>query len=143
MLNEDKIRLMNEIAVFEKKEGKKAVPAEKYFESDFVARRMMQSFFAFTLCYILIMVVAVLYNMEILVSSITMSALVNAGRKMIVLYAAGLFLFELVTWFVCGKQYRAAEEIRKRKLSLLNRLGKRYELQDKARELAKEGGRNV
>lgn len=45
MLNEEKIRLMTEIAMFEKKKGKQVFPYHKYFKSDYIGSRIMRSFF--------------------------------------------------------------------------------------------------
>ena len=56
---------------------------------------------------------------------------------------AGLFLYELVTVIVYSRKYRRSEQKREEQLMRLNRLKKRYEFQDRARELAKEGGRNA
>ena len=59
MLNDDKIRLMNEIALFEKKERKRERPAEVFFRGDYVAKHMLQSFFAWTLSYGLLLGVVI------------------------------------------------------------------------------------
>lgn len=37
MLNEDKIKLMTGIALFEKREGKHIFPANRYFRSDYIS----------------------------------------------------------------------------------------------------------
>jgi hypothetical protein len=44
---------------------------------------------------------------------------------------------------VYTRKYAASERLREEHLMKLNRLKKRYEIQDKIRELAKEGGRNA
>lgn len=143
MLNEDKIKLMNEIATFRKKEGKKTEPAEKYFKSDFIARHMIQSFLAFTLCYILLLVVSVLYHMEKILSTASVSDLAEIAKQGVVFFVAGLVIFEGITWYIYGVRYDDAVRLRKVFLIKMNRLWKRYEFQDKTRELQKEGGRNA
>ena len=54
-----------------------------------------------------------------------------------------LLVFEAVTVIVYTRKYAASERLREEHLMKLNRLKKRYEIQDKIRELAKEGGRNA
>lgn len=44
MLNEDKIKLMTGIALFEKREGKHIFPANRYFRSDYISGRILRSF---------------------------------------------------------------------------------------------------
>ena len=48
MLNEDKIKLMTSIAMFEKREGKHIAPANRFFRSDYISGRIMRSFFVYT-----------------------------------------------------------------------------------------------
>ena len=45
MLNEEKIKLMTGIAMFEKKEGKKIFPLNRYFKSDYISSHLMAAFF--------------------------------------------------------------------------------------------------
>ena len=48
MLNEEKIRIMTGIAMFEKKAGRDILPASRYFKSDYVGGRMIRSFIFYT-----------------------------------------------------------------------------------------------
>ena len=57
MLNEDKIRLMTSIAMFEKREGRAIFPASRYFKNDYISSRMLRSFFFYTFSYLLCMLV--------------------------------------------------------------------------------------
>jgi len=143
MLNEDKIRLMNEIASFEKNEGKKELPAKKYFKNDYIAKHMIQSFFAFTLCYLLILVVVVLYNMEKLVSTVNLADIAGIGKQTVFCYLIGLLVFEWVTWYLYGKRYEYANRCRKKYVDRMSRLNKRYELQERTKTILKEDGRNA
>ncbi len=51
MLNEEKVRYMTELAIFEKNEGKKIFPINRYFKKDYVGGQMFRSFFGYTFCY--------------------------------------------------------------------------------------------
>ena len=64
MLNEEKIRLMTEIAMFEKKKGKQVFPYHKYFKSDYIGSRIMRSFFNYTLCALMCLLIWGLYNLD-------------------------------------------------------------------------------
>lgn len=44
MLNEDKIKLMTSMAMFEKKNGKAMNAGKNYFKSDYVSRQMIRGF---------------------------------------------------------------------------------------------------
>ena len=60
MIKEDKVILMTKLAIYEQGEGKKEIPTSKYFRSDYISIRMIESFVSTTLVYILLIVVGVL-----------------------------------------------------------------------------------
>ncbi len=143
MLNNDKIRLMNEIALFEKKERKRERPAEVFFRGDYVAKHMLQSFFAWTLSYGLVLAVVLLYILERILNTVDVMEVVKYARTGVLIYLAGLFIFEVITVIVYRRRYAAAVGKRETHYTKLNRLRKRYEIHDRIRELGKEGGRNA
>ena len=143
MLNEDKIRLMNETARFAKKEEKMMKPAQRYFRGDYLAKHLLQSFFAFTISFAMLFAVWSLYSLERLLNTVDVMEAVRYTEKAGGGYFAGLLVFEAVTVIVYTRKYAASERLREEHLMKLNRLKKRYEIQDKIRELAKEGGRNA
>ncbi|MBS6646727.1 MAG: hypothetical protein KH366_24425 [Clostridiaceae bacterium] len=141
MLNEDKIKLMTGIAMFEKREGKKIAPANLYFKSDYVGRHMIRSFFGYTFCSMLILVIWLLYNLEQILNSLNLDELVATGKNLLFLYVGGLVLYLFITFIVYSKKYSYAVRGQKVYVAKLKRLNKRYEFQNKSKELAKEGGR--
>ena len=78
MLNEEKIKLMTSIAMFEQKEGKKIFPLSCYFRSDYISRHLLGAFFGYTLCCLLGLVLWVLYHLEELLADIDDEAELNA-----------------------------------------------------------------
>ncbi|NBH71355.1 hypothetical protein D3Z51_04810 [Clostridiaceae bacterium] len=142
MLNEDKIKLMTGIAMFEKREGKKIFPVNRYFQSDYISRHMFRSFFSYTICYLLCAVTWVLYHMEQLLNTLDISEVVGTGKYAVFLYVSGLVFYLAVTWLVYRKRYEYARRGMKIYVAKLKRLEKRYEFQNRARELLKEGSRH-
>ena len=141
MLNEDKIKLMTSIAMFEKKEGRHIFPANRYFCNDYISCRMLRSFFAYTICFILCALMWVLYSMERLLNVMELDEVVGAAKAGAVLYAAGLILYLIITWLVSSKRYEYARRGMRVYAAKLRRLEKRYDFQSRTRELTKEGSR--
>ena len=141
MLNEDKIKLMTGIALFEKREGKHIFPANRYFRSDYISGRILRSFFAYTVCFILCALMWVLYSMERLLNVMELDEVVGAAKAGAVLYAAGLVLYLIITWLVSSKRYEYARRGMRVYIAKLKRLEKRYDVQSRTRELTKEGSR--
>ncbi|MDD3251542.1 MAG: hypothetical protein PHV18_03180 [Lachnospiraceae bacterium] len=141
MLNEDKMKLMTGIAMFEKKEGKSIFPANRYFRSDYISSRMLRSFFSYTCCYILCVMVWILYSMERLLNAMNLDEIILAAKMAGIGYVAGLVLYLMITFFVYRRRYEYARRGMKVYVAKLKRLEKRYEFQSRTKELTKEGGR--
>lgn len=139
MLNEDKIALMTGIALFEKKEARQLATAEKTFKSDFVGRRMLHAFFRFTAAYMLVLAVWAASSVERLLSAVSLEEFMGVGAAAGVWYAAGLTLYLLITRNIYARRYDEASRAVRVYGAKLKRLRKRYEFQDRKRELAKEG----
>ncbi|MBF1249231.1 hypothetical protein C7122_01555 [Lachnospiraceae bacterium oral taxon 096] len=138
MLNEDKIKLMTDISFYEKKVRKSVFPADKYFKKDYVSRNMIVSFFRYTLGYILLMVLEILYSMKTIVEHVQALDVLGLFKGYILFYAVGLIIYEVITWYVCNKRHERAKQSQNVYVSKLRRLQKRYEFQTKTKELSKE-----
>lgn len=142
MLNEDKIKLMTSIAMFEKREGKRIFPVNRYFRGDYISRYLFRSFFAYTLCYALCCVIWTLYNVEMLLNYAGLDEAVMVVKKGALIYIAGLILYLAITYLVYRRRYEYARRGMKVYVAKLKRLERRYEFQSRAKELTKEGGRH-
>ena len=80
MLNEEKIRIMTGIAMFEKKAGRDILPASRYFKSDYVGGRMIRSFIFYTFSSMLCLALWVLYQMEDIMSTMDVTALLASAK---------------------------------------------------------------
>ena len=75
MLNEEKIRLMTGIAMFEKKMMKESIPANRYFKSDYVGSHLIRSFIAYSLTVCLCLMLWVLYRFDDLINAMAVDDL--------------------------------------------------------------------
>ena len=55
MLNEEKIKIMNKLAMYEQGEGKKYLPVSRYYRSDYIGLALIKNFFLVTIGYCLIL----------------------------------------------------------------------------------------
>ena len=81
MLNEEKIRLMADLAVFEKKNGGRMQAVTSYFKSDYISRNMIRGFISYTLCCVMILAIWVLFNMDVFLSTIGIDALTGLAWR--------------------------------------------------------------
>ena len=45
MINEEKVKIMDRLAVYEKQEGRKYLPVSKYYRSDYIGLALIKNFF--------------------------------------------------------------------------------------------------
>ena len=45
MLNEEKVKIMTELAMYEEGEGKKYLPVSRYYRSDYIGLALIKNFF--------------------------------------------------------------------------------------------------
>ncbi|MEY8356058.1 hypothetical protein AALB39_22240 [Lachnospiraceae bacterium 54-53] len=142
MLSEEKIKIMTNLAMFEKHEGKKIFPVNRYFKSDYIGSKLFRSFFSYTLSFIICLLLWGLYYMERWLSTMDVNSLTAAGTRVGVIYAAGLVIYLGISVYVYMKRYEYASRGIKVYLAKLKRLDKRYE--GTARPLKRtKGGRTT
>ena len=127
MLSEEKIKIMTNLAMFEKHEGKKIFPVNRYFKSDYIGSKLFRSFFSYTLSFIICLVLWVLYYMERWLNTVELKSLSSAGIRVGVIYIAGLVIYMGISVCVYMKRYEYASRGTKIYLAKLKRLDKRYE----------------
>ena len=129
MLNEEKIRQMTELALLKKKKGEQMFEIDNYFKEDYVGKQMLKSFFVYTFCFILIIVLAVLYNLEDLVISVNTVGMYSVFY--IVIYILGLIAFEMITYRFFSKKYDETQRSLKMYNDRLNYFEKKFDNKDK------------
>ena len=70
MINEEKVKIMDQLAVYEKQEGRKYLPVSKYYRSDYIGLALIKNFFLVTIGYGLILAVIAAYNLEYLLDNV-------------------------------------------------------------------------
>lgn len=138
MLNEDKIKEMIALSCMEKKNHRDLTALGKYFRSDYISKNMLRAFFVYTLIYLFLMLIAILYNMQILLDIINVFEVVKIFRNYIIFYCIGLVVFEILTFWLSHQKYGNMSRIREEYFKKLKKLEKRYEFESRSKELSKE-----
>lgn len=141
MLNEEKIRLMTELAVLEKKNRAQLKQASGYFKSDYISRYLIRSFVSYTICSAVLFCIWIVFHMDLFLSTIEIEQLIRLTKGGILLYIAGLVFYLLLTWWIYGRRYATASRMNRIYIAKLKHLDKRYEYHSRSRELAREGRR--
>ena len=131
MLNEEKVKMMNRLAMYEQGEGKKYLPVSKYYRTDYIGLALIKNFFLVTIVYGLALVGLAAYFGEYLMENIHKMNLVRMGIYILVGYAGVLLLYSLVTYIQYSVKYHRAKKSVKRYYEELTRLEKIYGREEK------------
>ena len=127
MLSEEKIKIMTNLAMFEKKEGNRIFPVHRYFKSDYISSKLLRSFFSYTLSFLLGIVLWVLCDIEKWLNVMWIESLIELGMKVGAIYLAGLVVYLIISLCIYARRYDYASRGMKVYMAKLKRLDKRYE----------------
>ena len=131
MLNEEKIKIMNKLAMYEQGEGKKYLPVSRYYRSDYIGLALNKNFFLVTIGYCLILAGIAAYFGEYLVDNIHKMDLVAVGRNAVIGYVVVLVVFSVATYIQYSVKYHKAKKSVKEYYQELTQLNKIYSREEK------------
>lgn len=137
MLNEDKIKLMASISILEKKEEKYFLPVRRYFRGDYIGKNLLKALIGYTFCWLLGGGLVLLYRAEELFSVLDFEQLKGTVLLIAVPYFLGLILYLVITYIVYARRYEHGVRGMKVYFAKLRRLEKRYEFQNRTKELGR------
>ena len=133
MLNENKVKMMTKMAIYEKNEGRRMLKTARYFKSDYIAFGILKTLITTSIAYIIMLIMYVLYNMESVIKDINKIDYTEVGTNLIIGYVAMIAVFSAIAFVVYGKQYDNSRNGLKRYFSRLNKLERFYNGQKKKR----------
>lgn len=131
MLNEEKIKIMNKLAMYEQGEGKKYLPVSRYYRSDYIGLALIKNFFLVTIGFCLILAGIAAYFGEYLVDNIHKMDLVAVGRNAVIGYVVVLVVFSVATYIQYSVKYHKAKKSVKEYYQELTQLNKIYSREEK------------
>ncbi len=133
MLNENKVKMMTKMAIYEKNEGKRMLKMSRYYKGDFVTLGILKSIIASTLAFAVMTIFFALCNMEKIVSEVNTMDYTLIAKKIGAYYIIFLVVFSIIAGIVNAYQYDKSRAGLKKYLSRLNKLERFYNNQNKKR----------
>ncbi len=138
MLNEEKLKLMTGIAMFEKAEGKRLALVKRYYKGDYISRNLLKAFLGYTLCWVIGLAMAAACSIEDILSIVSLGDIWQYAVGYGMWYVAGLVVYLVIVCITCFRRYSYAARGMKVYTAKLRRLEKRYEFQNRTKERGKE-----
>lgn len=140
MLNEERIKLMTKLALYEQGEGKKALKTTKYFKSDYVSRNVIYSILSGIFTYALLVLLWVLFRIEYYTTNISNLNIVFIIIMVSVFFILFMTLYLILSYFVFSIRYKNYRRGLSEYNEDLKNLHKMYKLESKVMEEKGLGG---
>lgn len=131
MINEEKVKVMNKLAMYEQGEGRKHLPVSKYYRSDYIGLALIKNFFLVTIGYGLILVGLAAYFSEYLMNNIHKMNLIALGTYILLGYLVVLASYSALTYVQYSVKYYRAKKSVKGYYAELTKLSKIYGREEK------------
>lgn len=126
MLNEEKIRLMTQLAAYEDHEGKKDISVRGYFRGDYISFQLLKSAIYATVGFALAVAMYVLYNLETFLEEFYKMDFVEFLQEILSKYWLVLAIYFVISYFVYAYRYSRAKKHVKRYRQQLRALAQMY-----------------
>lgn len=143
MLNEEKIRLMTKLAIYEQGEGKEALHCNKYSKANYVSLNMIKAAVVVTIAYVLVVALFIMNRLEYFVKQLISVRLVNLGIKLLVIYVIVFIIYMLITYMIYSMKYIRMQEKNKGYSDDLKELYLMYKREEKYKSEIKLGGHDT
>lgn len=110
MLNEDKIRLMTRLSVYEEKTGKEDLKMNDYYHMDYIGMKVRKAVVAVTIAFVIVLAMAAFYYMEELLGRIIGMDYKSLGIKILTVYLSIVAVYVVLVIVSAQLQTRAAKK---------------------------------
>lgn len=111
MLNINKVRLMTQLAVFKKKQGKDIEEASRYFKSDYISKKIIKIFLQYTLLFILLSFIMLLTQVEMILVNLNLDFISALGKTFLMLYCLGAVISCVTSGMYFASKYESIHRL--------------------------------
>lgn len=140
MLNEEKIRLMTDLARYEANGGEEEIRISHYYKSDYIGIAMFKNLFLTTVGYLLLWMTVIAYNIDYLLNNIHRMNLAVVIMEFVLGYVFVITVYSIVTYVKSYQEYKKAKQNLKGYFARLKLLSKGYGQNDQKKKKESLGG---
>ncbi len=131
MLKKEKIRLMTDLAIYEKKYEKDVFKINKFYKSDYIFWNMLMAFVRYTACFAGCFLLYMLFQSDSFFYSINVDGVMSILTRLTLIYALGAVIYLFISAVVYSARYKRARKGMLFYATKLKRLARRYNYRDK------------
>ena len=110
MVNEERVKQLFKIAVYEQKEEKKHRQVGHFYRSDYIGKEVVKSFFSGSIAYGIMAALWVIANWEIVMHQINTLEIVDTMVGMVIIYILFMILYLFVTALIYYYRYKYSKK---------------------------------
>ncbi len=131
MVNEERVKRLYKLAIYEKTEEKEHRETGRYFRSDYIGKEMIVSIFTGTIAYALMALLWMMSDMEEILRQINTLEIVNTVVIMIAVYIGFIAVYLFITFIVYLFRYTKSRKRLEGYRDNLKELNQIYEREEK------------
>ena len=105
MINEERVKLMTRMAVYEKGEFRRHRVMVEFFRSDYISLQMVKTIISTTIAYGVLLGMYILYDFEQFMKEIYHMDIVSFVKAVVIIYLILLVIFLLITYVLSLYRY--------------------------------------
>lgn len=126
MLNEDRIKVMTNLAIQEEKNGRSTEQTGRFYRRDYVSYHMIWTAITSTMAFLLILTMGILYKLEFFLNGIHKLNLSGIGKIILLIYFIYIIAFEVFAYYFYNKKYKESKKRLKKYCGTLHELERIY-----------------
>ena len=126
MLDIDKVRLMTDLAVYEKKNSRTVFVINNYYRHDYIMGQLLGAFVRYLICMPLCFILYLIFQAGALFYNINVSGLTSVLTDLSRYFLAGLAIYMLIAFFIASARYKRSKRGMLLYATKLKRLGRKY-----------------
>lgn len=127
MINQEKVKDMTKMAIYESRGGDKELAISAYRRKDYVAMQLLKSFICGTISYVILLVFYLFLELDRVDSLNSLAQVQSFGIGVLVLYLIFIAVFLCITYFWARKRHNHCTEKAKDYSTELNRVARSYQ----------------
>ena len=131
MINEERVKKICKIALYEQNEEKDYRQVGFYYRSDYVIKELLKSFFAGSIAFVCMALLWAMSNWSEVMRQINNLEIIDTGIAMLVCYILFMVIYLVITFLVYLMRYKTGAQKLETYVKDLKRLYQMYEREEK------------
>jgi len=131
MINEERVKNLYKIALYEQREEKYQRQTGQYYKSDYISKEIIKSFFVGTIAYGVMLVLWAISSIESFLESINNLEIIKTTVGVVLIYIGFMSLYLFATYIISVTRYKNGKARLKDYMTALKATRKMYEREEK------------